>query len=256
MAARIPIIAGNWKMNLSPDQARELSAGLAREHTRPGTVEVFIFPPAPYLSIVAESTRASAIRFGAQNIYPEPKGAFTGETSLSMVSGLGGQLALVGHSERRHQFGETDSQAARKVAATVQAELTAVLCVGETLEQREAGQTESIVTDQIESGLREIGAHHLDQVVLAYEPVWAIGTGKTATPDQAQAVHHLSRALLRKQYGEAAASSMRILYGGSVTPDTISGLLARPDIDGALVGGASLTLDSFASIIQNSGFHS
>ena len=245
MAHRTPILAGNWKMNLTPEEARDLASRLATTHTSPDT-----------LPLVAESTRQSSVRFGAQNVHPEERGAFTGEVSVGMVRALGGQLALAGHSERRHVFGEENGFIARKVAAIIDAGLFAVLCVGETLEEREEGRTESIVTDQLRAGLSHVQAQGFGRIVIAYEPVWAIGTGRTATPDQAQAVHHLARGFLRERYNEEIAGTTRILYGGSVNPDNVSGLLNRPDIDGALVGGASLSHESFSALIQNSGYHS
>ncbi len=219
----------------------------------PDRVEVLLLPPAPYLAPLArvlESGGAGGrVGLGVQNVHGEVCGAFTGEISAEMARDLGAGWALVGHSERRALFGETDGIVAGKLAAALRAGLVPVLCVGETLAEREAGSAEAVVRRQVRVVAEQAGAAALAAATVAYEPVWAIGTGRTATPEQAQAMHEMVRSEIEALCGADAAASLRLLYGGSVKPDNASALLAQPDIDGALVGGASLDADSFAAIV-------
>ena len=253
---RRPIVAGNWKMHGSRAQVAELAAGLARP-ARPGADElpqVLVFPPYPYLSLALRILRENrheasvAVQLGAQDVSIHAQGAHTGEVSASMLADCGCSHVLVGHSERRASFGETSEQVARKFARAVAAGLTPVLCVGETLDERNAGRTEEVVLGQLGAVLQHSGAAAFDQAVLAYEPVWAIGTGRTATPGQAQEVHALLRAAVARADARIAAG-LRILYGGSVKGGNAAALFAQPDIDGGLVGGASLDVDDFWRII-------
>jgi triosephosphate isomerase len=212
--------------------------------------DVALFPPLTALDAVREAVAGSRIRVGAQSCHHEDRGAFTGEVSAGMLVDAGCDLVLVGHSERRQLFGETDEMVRRKLEAALAAGLAPVLCVGETLEEREAGRTESVVRSQMETAMAGLGADDVGGVTLAYEPVWAIGTGLTATPQQAQEVHAFLRGVLREIAPGDLADRARIQYGGSVKPDNISGLMAEPDLDGALVGGASLDAESFAAIVR------
>jgi triosephosphate isomerase len=212
--------------------------------------EIAVFPPFTSLSKVAEALVGGTVKVGAQDLYFEAQGAFTGEVSGAQAHDAGARLALAGHSERRHVIGETDDIVNKKVRAALKAGLQPVLCVGERLSEREAGQTTAVVTRQVREGLRDVTDAELARIVIAYEPVWAIGTGKVATPDQAQEVHALIRKLLKDSFRAQIASEMRILYGGSVKPDNVDGLMAMPDIDGTLVGGASLEAPSFIRIAR------
>jgi triosephosphate isomerase len=211
-------------------------------------VDVLVAPPFPALQAVAAELGGSAIGVAAQNMHWEREGAFTGEVSAAMIREAGAQWVIIGHSERRTLFGETDDMVNRKVRAAITATLTPIVCIGETLEEREAERTLDVLDRQIKSGLDGVTGSELGVLVLAYEPVWAIGTGRTATPAQAQEAHAHIRARCTQWFGQDAASRCRILYGGSVKPDNISALMAQPDVDGALVGGASLDAASFASI--------
>lgn len=242
-------VAGNWKMNTTRSEARSLASGVASRLGKFDDLEVALFPPFPYLQTVRETLEDSSVELGAQNLYYEPAGAFTGEVSGPMLAGVGCRYVIVGHSERRHILGEDDRAVQRKVRSALDAGLHVVLCVGELLEERENNQTEQVVQRQWSSALDGVSAEQLRRVVLAYEPVWAIGTGKTATTDQAQAVHVYLRNLVSGGYNHGAAQEMRILYGGSVKPDNAQGLLEQADLDGALVGGASLDADSFLAIV-------
>jgi triosephosphate isomerase len=242
------IFAANWKMHHGPESARDFMQVFLGEHREVAGVEVWFFPPAVALTAVTDLISARPeLRAGAQNVHWEPKGAFTGEFSVSMVKEAGGRAALVGHSERRHVFGETDLQTGKKVRAVLDAGLTPVLCVGETIEQREAGETFAVVERQLGvlEGLDVAGRR---QVVIAYEPVWAIGTGKNATPQDAAAVHQRIRSWLSSRGVETADS--RILYGGSVNPNNAASLVGEEEIDGVLVGGASLDPVKWASITR------
>ena len=252
---RRPLVAGNWKMNLDLVQARELVTntrdGLAALGPDASKVEVAICPPTVYLFPVAKYSDGSDIQLGAQDLYSEPKGAFTGEVSATMIAETGARYAILGHSERRHTIGhlEDDQMINRKVKAAMAVGITPILCVGETLTEREAGQMLEVLTFQLTAGLIGIELESADQLVIAYEPVWAIGTGRTATPEQAQEAHLHLRERLRKLVG-ATAAEVRILYGGSVKPDNARELMSQPDIDGGLIGGASLKADSFVGIIK------
>lgn len=245
------LIAGNWKMHKTLAEARDLVAGIrAGLDQVPGSpgAEVLICPPFQHLFPMAKAVAGSRIMLGAQNAHEEPQGAFTGEVSVPMIKETGATHVIIGHSERRQHFGETGDRLAKKVRAVVDHGLTVIYCVGETLEQREAGRTEQVVQSQIAEVInREITT---DRLVVAYEPVWAIGTGRTATPEQAQDVHAFIRGRLAETLDRAAADSIRILYGGSVKPGNAAGLLAKPDIDGALVGGACLVAKDFLAIIS------
>lgn len=248
---RKPIVGGNWKMHNTVTQARKLA--LETKHALVNAadrVDVVICPPFSALSAVAEVLGGSNVMLGAQNCHWEEKGAFTGEISAPMLEDLGCRYCIVGHSERRHKFGEPDEWVCRKVHALHLHGLSPIVCVGETLEQRESGSTKDIVRGQILGSLRDVGTDHMLKTVIAYEPVWAIGTGKTATPDQAQEVHAFIRNILIDVYGLEVALRIRIQYGGSVKADNMAMLMAQPDIDGALVGGASLEASSFAKIVS------
>lgn len=246
---RRPLIAGNWKMNMD----REGSVALAREIAASANgegAEVLICPPYVYLDAVVQATEGSSVAVGAQDVYFEGNGAFTGEISTAMLADLGCKYVILGHSERRNVIGETDDLINRKVHAVLAAGLNPVVCVGELLEQREAGQTAEVVRGQFEGSLAGVSEEQMGSIVIAYEPVWAIGTGKTATPEQAQEVHADLRKLLEEHYNAGLAESVRILYGGSVKPANAKELMSQADIDGALVGGASLKADSFGAIID------
>jgi triosephosphate isomerase len=236
---RTPIIAGNWKMNYGPDQARDFTAALMADLQGITTVERVLCPPFVSLPAVAAVTRGSDIRLGAQNMYFEEKGAYTGEIAPGMLEGLCSYVIL-GHSERRGYFGETDDLVNRKTRAALAHGLRPIVCIGERLEQYEAGETEEVVTTQVHGSLGGLPRDQMAQVVVAYEPIWAIGTGKAATADGANAVIQLIRRTLGELYGDDVAQEVRIQYGGSVTAANIADFVAYTDIDGALVGGASL----------------
>jgi len=249
---RKPFVAGNWKMNTDSRSGVALAEGIASgsEDLAGEKVTVAVCPPFVYLPSVAEAVKHSNVAVGAQDVYFEASGAFTGEISVSMIKDVGCVYAICGHSERRHVIGETDELINRKVAAAISGGLLPILCVGELLSEREAGQTNDVVTRQLKEGLAGLSAEKVSAVTIAYEPVWAIGTGKTATPDQAQDVHELIRKLLAEMYGDEIAAELRIQYGGSAKPSNAAELLGRPDIDGLLVGGASLKVDDFLAIIR------
>lgn len=244
---RTPFIAGNWKMHKTLSEARELVEGIKERTASIWGVDILLCPPVYLLFPMAKSVAGTNLMLGAQNVHDEPQGAFTGEHTVAMIADTGATHVIVGHSERRHVFGETNDWLARKVRAVVAGGLEAIYCVGETLDERESGKTQRIVDGQITEAIgTDVDPKKL---TIAYEPVWAIGTGKTATPEQAQEVHAAIRAKLGSIYGLAAADATRILYGGSVKPGNAPDLLAQPDIDGALVGGACLVADDFAAII-------
>ena len=242
---RRTLVAANWKMNGNKAQNEALLEAFKSGFN--GSADTAVFPPALYISQLSESLKGSDIAYGVQNAHFEAKGAFTGELALSMVKEFGCQYVLIGHSERREIFGETDEQVAQKVEATLAAGLSPMLCIGETLEERESGVTEKVVQTQIEAVLNKVGIDAFETIVIAYEPVWAIGTGKTATPEQAQDVHAFIRKLLSEQNADVAQKT-RILYGGSVKAASAEALFGQPDIDGGLVGGASLIADEFVAI--------
>ena len=245
------IIAANWKMNHTGAQVKEFfSEFLASYQPRQG-VTVVVAPPGCYLSQAAELVAgAERVFIAAQNMYFEPKGAFTGELSAAMLKDTGCKYVILGHSERRHVFGETDELIAKKVMAALEAELTPILCIGELLQEREANQTEEVVARQLKAVLPSLSAEQMAGVVIAYEPVWAIGTGRTATPEQAEEVHALVRKIIAGIYSGDLADEVTIQYGGSVKPDNIDSLMAAPNIDGALVGGASLAAESFLRLVN------
>jgi triosephosphate isomerase (TIM) len=245
--SRRPLIAGNWKMHTTRAEALALVEGFKAAVSGVGDRDVVVAPPFTVLAAVAETLRGSAIGLAAQNLHWEDSGAFTGEVSGPMLRDAGCTHAIIGHSERRQFFGETDEGVSRKIGAARKNGLTPIVCVGELLAEREAGRTLAVIERQVTGALKGLAADAIASLVVAYEPVWAIGTGKVATPEQAQEVHAAIRGLLARM-GRAAAGA-RVLYGGSVKPDNIDGLMQQPDIDGALVGGASLKVESFARIV-------
>ncbi|MCB1196503.1 triose-phosphate isomerase [bacterium] len=246
---RKPIIAGNWKMNLSIAEAVALVSGLKRSTADISDVEIVVCPPSSMLLPVRDAISGSKIGLGAQNVYPENSGAFTGELSPLMLKDAGCNYVIVGHSERRQYFSETDAFINKKALKALEHGLTPIICVGETLSEREQGIMKTIITKQVTGCVSGLSADQMIKSVIAYEPVWAIGTGKTASNEQAQEVHYLIRTLLANLFSKNVANSVRIQYGGSVKPDNIKGLMSQPDIDGALVGGASLKLDSFMQLV-------
>jgi triosephosphate isomerase len=247
---RKPFIAGNWKMNTTSTGAVALAAGLAKELEGVEKADVAVCPPFVYLQSVAAALSASNIAVGAQNVYFEGNGAFTGEISCEMLKDAGCTYVIIGHSERRHIMGETDALINKKIAAAINSGLLPIFCVGELLEERKAEKTGDVVTEQIKKGLDGLDEERVQAVTVAYEPVWAIGTGLNATPDQAQQVHGMIRGLLGELYNESIAEKMRIQYGGSAKPNNAAELLAQPDVDGLLVGGASLKVEDFAAMVK------
>ncbi|NJN17356.1 MAG: triose-phosphate isomerase [Oscillochloris sp.] len=247
---RIPLLAGNWKMHktLSEGSAlvEELLAGLGNHTDR----EVLVCPPYTALAALRPLLENTPIALGAQDVYFEKQGAFTGAIAPAMLVDVGCRYVIVGHSERREVFGDDDATVNRKLHAALEVGLRPIMCVGESKPQRDAGQAEAIVTAQVRAGLHQVSAAQMADVVIAYEPIWAIGTGDTATAADAQAMHAAIRATLNELYGQDVAESVRIQYGGSVKPDNVDELMAQPDIDGALVGGASLKAESFLRIIH------
>jgi triosephosphate isomerase len=246
---RKPFVAGNWKMHNTIAESVALARAVAAGVGKGAAADVAVIPPFLSIPAVAEALRGTPVRVGAQDVYFESKGAFTGEISAAMIADAGCAFALVGHSERRHVIGETDALVRRKLDALLGAGLEAILCVGETLAEREAGKTEERLSVQIRAGLEGLDAEALARVTVAYEPVWAIGTGKTATTAQAEEAHCYIRGLVAGLAGQPAAAALRIQYGGSVKPDNAAELLAQPDVDGALVGGAALKAESFLGIV-------
>ncbi len=244
------LIAGNWKMNGTASEAAALLSGLSG--VSKNQAEMLICPPFTVLSAAKPVAEAAGMSLGAQNVYPEKKGAFTGEISPAMLSEAGCAYCIVGHSERRQILGETNDFVNRKVRALLEAGITPILCVGETEEEREAGRMEAVISEEIECGTAGLSEAEAVRLVIAYEPIWAIGTGRSATAEDAEAACRFIRSRVRGRFG-TAAEEMRILYGGSVTAENISDFLKEEDIDGALVGGASLTADSFISIYQKAG---
>ena len=250
MSTRTPLLAGNWKMWGTRSEAVALASALASNVGRVAGREVLVAPPFTALEPVKAALAGTEIRLGAQNMHWEPKGAFTGEISATMLVEAGCTHVILGHSERRQLFGETNETVNKRLHAALAAGLTPVVCVGETLQEREADATVQVVERQVVAGLAGVSATDLAKSVIAYEPVWAIGTGRTATPGQAQEVHHAIRRQLIGLGSATTAERVRILYGGSVKPDNVDALMAEPDIDGALVGGASLDATAFARIVQ------
>jgi triosephosphate isomerase len=246
---RRPLIAGNWKMHKTAAEATDLVQAL-RAGLRTDAVDTLVAPPYTSLSTVVEAAKGSPIAVAAQNMHWENHGAFTGEISPVMLTNLGCSHVILGHSERRQLFGETDEGVARKAAAALNHGLVPIICVGETLDEREADRTMEVVDRQVERALRELSPDAVAGSVLAYEPVWAIGTGKAATPEQAQEVHAHIRNLVFRSHGDPVAAALRILYGGSVKPGNVAAIMAQVDIDGALVGGACLEADSFLKLVH------
>jgi len=247
---RIPVIAGNWKLFKTAPEAVELVSGLLPLISGKKGVEVVVAPVFTVLDRVRTAIAGDSIALAAQDCFWEEEGAFTGEVSPKMLLDAGCSHVIIGHSERRQYFGETDVTVNRKIHAALKAGLTVIFCIGETLAEREEGRTFAVLQRQIAGGLVGVDAAAMQKVIVAYEPVWAIGTGKTATDEQAQEAHAVIRTELASLYDRSVASQVRILYGGSVKPDNIAGLIAQPDIDGALVGGASLKADSFAALVN------
>ncbi len=247
---RVPVIAGNWKMNKLTEEARSLARAIKVGTANLSHCQVVLAPPFTALSTVAGEIRATKLILAAQNVHWEAKGAFTGEISIPMLEDVGCGMVIVGHSERRQYFGETDQTVNRRARAILKSSLRPIICIGETLMEREAGDYQRVITQQLAGGLDGLTRTDLLRIILAYEPVWAIGTGRTASPEIAQEVHGAIRKWLSQKYGDEAAQEVRILYGGSVKPDNISDLMHQPDIDGALVGGACLEADSFLRIIH------
>jgi len=247
---RKPIIAGNWKMNKLTSEAVEL----AREvKNKTGTIadrEIVLCPPFTVLSSVKEVIKGSSIKLGAQNMYWEVRGAYTGEVSPTMLKDIGCNYVILGHSERRQYFGETNKTVNKKAKIAFSIGLIPIVCVGETLQQREKGETLTVIEEQVKTGLSGLTKEESKGLVVAYEPVWAIGTGKTATPEEAEEVQRFIRKLLGQMFGKENAQAIRILYGGSINPDNISVLMSCEDIDGGLIGGASLNVESFLKVVR------
>jgi len=249
MTQRVPLIAGNWKMHKTGNQAAEDAGKLKELVKQASNVEVMIAPTYTALFQVARAIEGSLIALGAQNLYWEPQGAYTGEISAEMLKDVGCSQVIIGHSERRQFFGETDETVNRKIRAAVSVGLLPVFCVGETEAQRESGETFSVLDKQVRDGLKDFAFDDPAGLVVAYEPVWAIGTGKTATREQAQEAHAYIRSVLETLFGKPVAEGVRILYGGSVKPDNVKALMEMPDVDGALVGGASLDPETFSKLV-------
>ena len=249
---RKPIIAGNWKLNKTIHESIELVTLFKRDLSDVSEVDIVVCPVFTAISEVREVLLDTNIGLGAQDIYWEDTGAFTGEVSALFIKDAGAQYVIIGHSERRQFFSETDETVNKKIKAALNHHLTPIVCIGENFKEREQNKTFQVIESQFEHSLAGLSAEEMKKMVIAYEPVWAIGTGKTATKEQAQEVHKFIRGLLIKTYNDEVAGEVRIQYGGSVKPENIAELIAQPDIDGALVGGASLSHDSFVKIIKNS----
>ena len=247
---RVPVVAGNWKMHKTAAEAAEFVNALRPAVAGVDGREIVIAPAFPALSSAVEAAHGTAIQIAAQNLHWEAKGAYTGEVSAGMLAAIGCSHAIIGHSERRQYFGETDGTVHLRTLAALEGGLTPIVCVGETLEQREAGHTETVLKEQFTCGIGQLEREQFGRLILAYEPVWAIGTGRTATPEIAEDAHALLRSLAGQRFGTDSADAVRILYGGSVKPANFSGLLACPNIDGGLVGGASLDPESFAALVR------
>jgi triosephosphate isomerase len=248
---RRKVIVGNWKMHTTAVEARQLASRVAEGLGKEDGVSVILCPPFPYLALVGEILKGSRIALGAQNMYPEKEGAFTGEVSPTMLLDLGCTYIILGHSERRHKLGESDAFINQKVHFALASDLDVILCVGETLEQRKANQTEALLDRQLNLGLANVPANALPRISIAYEPVWAIGNADHhATPQQAEDAHGTLRGRFAKLFGEEAAEAVTIQYGGSVEPDNAAAFLRRNGVDGALIGGASLNANQFLAIIH------
>ena len=247
---RRTLIAGNWKMNNSCAESVELVSQLKDILSASKEIDIVVAPPFTALGAVAAVLKGSPIGLSAQNVYWEESGAFTGEISTAMLKDVGCRYVIIGHSERRQYFSETDETVSKRLKAALKASLLSIVCIGETLAEREDEKTLVVIEQQLREGLQGISSGEMENVIIAYEPVWAIGTGKTATPDQAQEVHHFIRDLIARIFSKEIADDTRILYGGSVKPDNVDLLMTQMDIDGALVGGASLKADAFARIVN------
>ena len=250
MASRIPLIAGNWKMFKTRSEAKALVLGLKESCADVTGREILVCPPYTALEQVSEIVKTGPVTLGAQNVHWETKGAFTGEIAPGMLVDIGVKYVVIGHSERRQYFAETDETVNKRMKAAIAAGLIPIVCIGETLAEREANKTLAVIGTQIKAGMAGLTKEQAGKIVIAYEPVWAIGTGKTATSAQAQEVHAFIRKLFGEINGADAAAAVRVLYGGSMKPDNVSELMAQPDIDGGLVGGASLEVDSFTKIVK------
>jgi triosephosphate isomerase len=244
------MVAGNWKLHLGNAEGRELALGLSREIGEVGDVDVVLAPVFTVIATVVEAVAGTNIAVAAQNVYWEKRGAFTGEVSADHLLDVGCRYVIVGHSERRQYFGEQDADVQRKTIAALDSGLTPILCVGETLEIRQQGREIAFVVGQLQAALSGMSAEQLQRIVCAYEPIWAIGTGKTASPADAQQMHGALRKAVALAHGADIANGMRILYGGSVKADNAADLMAQPDVDGALVGGAALNVESFSAIVR------
>ncbi len=247
---RLPFIAGNWKMNKTVEESLDLVRQLKATLSSIVGVEVAVAPPFTALYAISRELKGSFIGLAAQDLFYEEKGAFTGEISPLMLKEIGCQYVIIGHSERRQFFGETDETVNRRIKAALGHGVRPIFCMGETLKERDEGKAFSVIERQVEGGLRSIGEEEMKDIVIAYEPVWAIGTGKTATPEQAEEVHRFIRKKLEGLYSRRIAERIRIQYGGSVTPENIKGLMSQENIDGALVGGASLKSETFSKIVR------
>lgn len=250
MAFRKPLIAGNWKMFKTCSEAVETAEALVKRVVGVTDIDIMLAPSFTALASVSDVIRESTVALGAQNLFWESEGAYTGEISSAMLVSAGCSHVIIGHSERRQYFGDTDENVNKKIEAAIKHQLIPIFCVGESEKERESKDTFSVLDKQVKKGLKNFVVDDLETLVIAYEPVWAIGTGKTATSDQAQEVHFFLRSMLKKSFGDLLADSIRILYGGSVKPNNINELMSMPDVDGALVGGASLNAETFSEIIH------
>ncbi len=249
-STRTPVIAGNWKMNMTVSEAMELIKGIHYGLPWPGEVDVIVAPPFTALHAAARFLKDSYIAVAAQDLFWEDSGAFTGQISGAFIKEAGADYVIIGHSERRQYFAETDETVSRKTRAALKHDLIPIVCIGETLEEREAGREADVIAGQITGGLSGLSAEEAGNIIIAYEPVWAIGTGKTATPEQAEQVHASIRGIISSEFGSNQADSMRILYGGSMKPQNAGALLSMENIDGGLIGGASLEPSDFIGIIK------
>lgn len=247
---RTPLMAGNWKMYKTPEETKAFFDAFLPQVANSAHCDIAICPPFVNIHAAVWAARESKVGIGGQNLYWKNEGAFTGEISGPMLKAAGASYVIIGHSERRQFFGETDATVLERTKAALAAGLVPIVCVGEMLEERESGNTEKVLQTQFDGGIAPLDITQFTQIVIAYEPVWAIGTGKTATPEMAADAHKTIRALVAAKFGAPAAAQTRILYGGSVKPDNVKGLMAQPEIDGALVGGASLEPNSFAAIVN------
>jgi triosephosphate isomerase (TIM) len=247
---RRPVIAGNWKMYKTPTEAAGFLHDLAPLVAASSRADIVVCPPFLDIAVAVEAARGTNIAIGGQDVFWLKEGAYTGEVSAPMLVAAGCRWVIIGHSERRQYFGETDESVFKKTAAAIEAGLTPIVCVGERLEEREGGMTENVLAKQCLGGICGLSPEQFAHVVIAYEPVWAIGTGRTATPEIAAEAHHFLRSQVSARFGDDAGQACRILYGGSVKPDNVKSLMAQPDLDGALVGGASLDPASFAAIVN------